>query len=41
MVSVSGKLFLKDGTVLEGESFGAQISVTGECVFQTGNNNNN
>lgn len=30
------KLILQDGTVFEGESFGAAKSVSGECVFQTG-----
>jgi len=30
------KLILKDGTVLEGKSFGAQKSVSGEVVFATG-----
>jgi carbamoyl-phosphate synthase small subunit len=30
------KLILKDGTVYEGESFGADISVSGEVVFATG-----
>ncbi len=30
------KLFLKDGTKIEGESFGADVSVTGEVVFNTG-----
>ncbi|KAJ1987331.1 Carbamoyl-phosphate synthase [Coemansia spiralis] len=30
-------LILKDGTVLQGHSFGAELkSVSGECVFQTG-----
>ena len=33
-----GKLVLKDGTVLEGESFGADVAIVGECVFQTGIN---
>ena len=30
------KLYLKDGTVVEGESFGAPRSVAGEVVFNTG-----
>jgi carbamoyl-phosphate synthase small subunit len=30
------KLFLKDGTVVEGESFGAPKSIAGEVVFATG-----
>lgn len=30
------KLYLKDGTVIEGKSFGAERSVTGEVVFNTG-----
>eukprot|EP00727_Mastigamoeba_balamuthi_P006360 m51a1_g2344 cad protein, putative (2177) ;mRNA; f:563303-570346 len=30
------RLVLDDGTVYEGESFGADRSVSGECVFQTG-----
>lgn len=30
------KLYLKDGTVIEGESFGAKKNVTGEVVFNTG-----
>ena len=30
------KLFLEDGAVFEGESFGADISVSGEVVFTTG-----
>jgi len=30
------KLFLKDGTVIEGESFGAKKNVAGEVVFNTG-----
>ena len=30
------KLYLKDGTVIEGQSFGAKRSVTGEVVFNTG-----
>jgi hypothetical protein len=29
-------LMLNDGTVCEGISFGAEKSVAGECVFQTG-----
>ncbi len=31
-----GKLHLQDGTILEGESFGAQTSRAGEVVFSTG-----
>lgn len=31
-----GKLILKDGTTLQGESFGAEESVDGEVVFTTG-----
>ena len=30
------KLLLKDGTILEGESFGAEKNVAGEVVFSTG-----
>lgn len=30
------KLILKDGTVFEGESFGAPVNVAGEVVFNTG-----
>jgi len=30
------KLYLKDGTVIEGQSFGAKRSATGEVVFNTG-----
>jgi len=30
------KLILKDGTVFEGKSFGANVSVAGEVVFNTG-----
>src|ERR1700690_2127182 len=30
------KLYLKDGTVFEGESFGAAVSTYGEVVFNTG-----
>ncbi|MEK7106730.1 MAG: glutamine-hydrolyzing carbamoyl-phosphate synthase small subunit [Patescibacteria group bacterium] len=30
------KLILKDGTVFEGESFGANVSASGEVVFNTG-----
>ncbi|MEK7133963.1 MAG: glutamine-hydrolyzing carbamoyl-phosphate synthase small subunit [Patescibacteria group bacterium] len=30
------KLYLKDGTVFEGESFGADVSAAGEVVFNTG-----
>lgn len=30
------KLILKDGTMIEGESFGAPVSATGEVVFNTG-----
>lgn len=33
---MTGKLFLKDGTKLEGSSFGYRTSVTGEVVFATG-----
>ena len=29
-------LVLQDGTRWEGEAFGAEVSVTGEAVFQTG-----
>jgi carbamoylphosphate synthase small subunit len=29
-------LVLADGTTYEGQSFGAELSVSGECVFQTG-----
>ena len=29
-------LILEDGTVFEGEAFGADIDVTGEIVFSTG-----
>lgn len=32
-------LLLKDGTAYNGISFGAEKSVAGECVFQTGNYN--
>ncbi len=31
-----GKLILKDGSVYEGESFGASVSISGEVVFATG-----
>ena len=31
-----GKLVLKDGEVIEGVSFGAQRSMAGEVVFNTG-----
>lgn len=31
-----GKLILKDGTVFEGQSFGAQLPAAGEVVFATG-----
>src|SRR5262245_30822012 len=30
------KLFLKDGSAYEGESFGAEVPMTGEVVFNTG-----
>lgn len=30
------KLILKDGTIFEGESFGAEVNVAGEVVFNTG-----
>ncbi|MFH1833256.1 MAG: glutamine-hydrolyzing carbamoyl-phosphate synthase small subunit [Candidatus Levyibacteriota bacterium] len=33
---MTGKLILEDGTTLEGQSFGAEISVAGEVVFSTG-----
>jgi len=33
---VIGTLFLKDNTAFQGISFGAQHSIAGECVFQTG-----
>lgn len=33
---MTGKLILKDGTVMEGQSFGAPKSVSGEVVFATG-----
>src|SRR3990167_2049404 len=36
MKSVKAKLILKDGTVYEGRSFGADKSVAGEVVFATG-----
>ena len=32
-----GVLALQDGSVFQGFSFGAEKSVSGECVFQTGN----
>ena len=32
----TAKLVLKDGTILEGKSFGADISTAGEVVFNTG-----
>ncbi len=32
------RLILQDGSVFEGESFGAEKSTSGECVFQTGKN---
>jgi len=35
---VIGTLFLKDNTAFQGISFGAQHSIAGECVFQTGEN---
>jgi carbamoyl-phosphate synthase/aspartate carbamoyltransferase len=31
-----GALVLADGTIYQGISFGAEQSVSGECVFQTG-----
>jgi carbamoyl-phosphate synthase small subunit len=31
-----GKLILSDGTTFEGESFGAEVSTSGEVVFNTG-----
>ena len=30
------KLYLKDGTIFEGESFGARVNIVGEVVFNTG-----
>jgi len=33
---VIGTLYLKDNTALQGISFGAERSIAGECVFQTG-----
>jgi carbamoylphosphate synthase small subunit len=30
------RLILEDGTVLEGQSFGAEVDVAGEVVFSTG-----
>jgi carbamoyl-phosphate synthase/aspartate carbamoyltransferase len=33
---VIGTLYLKDNTAFQGISFGAQRSIAGECVFQTG-----
>jgi len=35
---VIGTLYLKDNTAFQGISFGAQRSIAGECVFQTGKN---
>ena len=32
----SAKLTLKDGSVFEGFSFGSEVSVSGEVVFNTG-----
>ena len=32
---VKGHLILEDGTVLKGISFGAEVPVSGECVFTT------
>ncbi|KAJ2375170.1 Carbamoyl-phosphate synthase, partial [Coemansia sp. RSA 2607] len=35
--TTTAALVLKDGTILQGHSFGAEIkSISGECVFQTG-----
>jgi carbamoyl-phosphate synthase small subunit len=36
MASSKGKLVLKDGTEIEGKSFGADVSMAGEVVFATG-----
>ena len=36
MVRYCMRLILKDGTVFEGESFGANVSAAGEVVFNTG-----
>jgi len=36
MEKLQAKLVLEDGTVFEGESFGASISAAGEVVFNTG-----
>lgn len=36
MASKKGKLVLKDGTEIEGKSFGADVSMAGEVVFATG-----
>ena len=33
---VTGKLILEDGTILQGKSFGKEISTSGEVVFTTG-----
>merc|ERR1719495_2135575 len=33
---VCGSLTLKDGTVIKGYSFGAEVSTSGEVVFNTG-----
>ena len=30
------KLYLKDGTIFDGQSFGASKSISGEVVFNTG-----
>jgi len=35
---VIGTLYLKDNTAFQGISFGAEHSIAGECVFQTGEN---
>lgn len=32
---VKGHLIMEDGTVLKGISFGAQVPISGECVFTT------
>src|SRR3989344_2298415 len=36
MINKTAKLILKDGSIFEGISFGAQKSVSGEVVFATG-----
>lgn len=36
MAKKTAQLILGDGTVWEGEAFGADVSVSGEAVFQTG-----